>query len=194
MKRTSAKEKGKEFEKEVGKILGMWWCGIPFPRAHGSGCSATIQCKHQAIEGRIFHHTGDLYVPEEFPWSVECKRQEGWTLEHLLEDQCGFVWQWWEQCCKDADLSMRWPLLVMRRNHRRSLVMIERDSPFDLTSFTPNHTIMKRDGEVLLICLLEDFLVEIDPIVQKVGEWRSRCDRIKRRKESLHLPSLQPEV
>lgn len=199
MKRASARAKGKEFEKTTGEVVGKWWCGISFPRAHGSGSATTLQCKHQAVEGQIFHHSGDLYVPDGFPWSIECKRQEGWSIEQLFEGKCPHVFsEWWEQCCRDADLTRRWPLLIMKRDHRKPLIMVETDSPFDLSRFIHNRTIIQRDGEAVLLCLLEEFLTRVTPSDVPAGlVWRSRSERIQQRKErkaALCMPSVRKEM
>ena len=119
MKRKSVRAKYKRHEAEVGKILGMWWQNSPFLRAHGSGSAATLS------KGKVYH-AGDLILPPDFPYCVECK-SEGvprnttkakiipWTLDTILRGGCKRFIGWWGQACRQADTISKAPMVCFTR-------------------------------------------------------------------------------
>ena len=120
----TARQKGKNAELAVAKLLSHWWCPetkgmpavkLPFRRMAGSG----------ADKGR----PSDITVPEGFPFSVEVKNQEagGWTFNGLLRNDW-IVWDWWAQCTKDADGLGRHPLLCFTRAHQPWYCMMRKRS------------------------------------------------------------------
>jgi len=110
------KAKGKGYERRVGEILGNWWQGKPFRSTPQSG-----GWDKQANDGDVVAY-GDLYIPagSDFPFSVECKRQECWSLEDLVNPNlvalCPIL-TWWDQCFNDACRVCKLPLLVFSRNN-----------------------------------------------------------------------------
>lgn len=166
MKRTSARQKGKDFEARVGILLGMWWSGYPYPRAHGSGSSTTQRAI--AHDGRELFYAGDLYIPPEFPWCVECKNQQGWSLDSIINQTCKIVFvDWWNQCVRDASRVDKDPLLVFKKNRLTPLFVTRRASVEKYLSFEyllPVRVIMNYEDEVLFLGRLSD-LVEL-PVVR----------------------------
>lgn len=104
------KQIGSDFERTCAKVLGEWWWGKPFRRTPNSGA-----WDKQALDGSV-EAAGDLFTPDEaqFPWTVECKhRKEELNLFNTNKDADG-IEKWWEQCCGDAQMAKKAPLLVMR--------------------------------------------------------------------------------
>lgn len=109
------KGKGKAYERRIGKILGEWWQDSPFRPTPCSGGWDKLahDDKHLAV--------GDLFIPKDcdFPFSVECKKQEGWSLIDLIKPNRKNVpiFEWWAQAACDAKAADKIPLLVFSKNH-----------------------------------------------------------------------------
>jgi len=166
LKRSSVRAKGKEFEKAVGKRLGVWWWGEPFPRAYGSGSSTTLS------KGDVFQG-GDLYVPKNFPWSVECKAQEGWTLDSMFVGRFKLLEFWWEQTCRDAEKVKKRPMLVFTRNFAPVYILVRSlDTVLEVVPVTINRCIIRLCEDGVTICIFEQFLELVIPgrCVEESGE------------------------
>lgn len=61
-----------------------------------------------------------------FPFTVECKNVERWSLDALFEGRSADITSWWKQCAKQAAQNHNRPLLVFSRNHREDYVMLRR--------------------------------------------------------------------
>jgi hypothetical protein len=97
-----SRNKGASYERHIAKILTKWW-GSQIDRVPQSGGWQ---------KERI---TGDVAADDKFPFSVECKKQEGWHLEDILYKD-SLITKWWKQCCDDCPDS-KTPLLVFSRNY-----------------------------------------------------------------------------
>lgn len=94
--------KGKAFERLVGKVLGEWWQNKSFRRTPISG-------------GWDKDALGDLVVPAEFPFLVECKKHRNWSLEAVVCNR-GLFRQWWGKISREAESVGKSPLLIMCRD------------------------------------------------------------------------------
>jgi hypothetical protein len=63
------------------------------------------------VGGRDLIHTPSVY----FPFSVEAKCVEGWSMDVLFTKPTALVVGWWEQCVEQAAEIKLLPLLVMAR-------------------------------------------------------------------------------
>lgn len=109
--RLNSRNKGANFERLVAKLLTDWW-GVKFSRSPQSGGL------HWSKDSRV---TGDIVPPVDidFPFTIECKKQEGWDFSQILSKK-GDIKQWWEQCINDfrrLDDDSKNPLLVFSKNH-----------------------------------------------------------------------------
>lgn len=106
-KRKNGRTKGNSFERLVAKLLSNWW-DEEFHRTPSSGGL------HWKRDNRV---TGDVVTPENsnFPFSIECKKVEGWNFEQLLKDT-GEIKSWWCQCFKDSEEVGKIPLLIFSKN------------------------------------------------------------------------------
>lgn len=117
--------KGKRLEYKVRDLLGEW-TGLEFQRTPSSGAFGTVNSDMTLI--------GDVYTKDQsFPFCVECKSVEKWSLEGLLKDTKCPVWKFWRQATSQAYKSGKKPLLLMtKRNQPIYFVMERRHLP---TSF-----------------------------------------------------------
>lgn len=105
-----AKRKGSKFERDVCKLLEVW-TGYRFRRVPLSGGWQKSKL------------TGDVVCidSDDFEYSVEAKKQEGWDLSNLFSpvDSRGKtkILHWWEQCLNDAVQLKKLPLLIFSKNY-----------------------------------------------------------------------------
>lgn len=100
-----SKDKGSSFERQVAKILGDAY-GVKLRRTPMSGGWA------QGYDNAA----GDLTCLEgEFPYCVECKKEEGWRLDSLFGDDHKWFDNWWDQLIHECPANKQ-PLLVFSRN------------------------------------------------------------------------------
>ena len=116
------KKKGNKAELEVARILEPWWRQLEpeatFVRTPRSG---------GWTQGRdLFDARGDLMVKgaPRFPFLVEVKRREKWSLENFEEGKPCPVWGWWVGACRDAEHAKRRPMLWTRHNRREWIVLV----------------------------------------------------------------------
>lgn len=74
-------DKGKEYERHVAKVLSEW-CGCTLIRTPMSGA-------WQGTAGDIIPKNRS----DNFPFTVECKKQEGWVMEQIMAG-CGLFQEW----------------------------------------------------------------------------------------------------
>jgi hypothetical protein len=110
-----AKVKGSGYELKMAKKFGPWWGGT-FHRVPGSGSL------HWGDDNRV---AGDIAAPQglDFPFVIECKKHEGWTMDHVLMN-IGDPKGWWEQVVTDARRVKHVPMLIFSRNRAKDYVMV----------------------------------------------------------------------
>jgi hypothetical protein len=139
--------KGGSMEREICVLLSKWWTDGKrddiFYRSNASGGRFTSRKKSgkdTANQGGDVTFTDSIGEPLIKAWSVEIKTgyggrekvkdsagtvikkiQHRWDILDILDSsqkQTTFEMMW-EQCCRDANLSHRIPVLVFRRNQRK---------------------------------------------------------------------------
>lgn len=115
--------KGNGGENEVAKLIKPWW------RTFEPDCQFVRTPKSGGwMHGPGFDMCGDLMSNARYwPFSVEVKRQEGWSVRELFKGRASPVWGWWRQCQRDAEKTEREPMLWFRKNYRPWFVIIRRD-------------------------------------------------------------------
>jgi len=95
--------------------MSAWWGGN-FSRVPASGGL------HWKGDQRV---AGDIIPPigMDFPFVIECKKREEWSMEHILLD-IGQPKEWWKQVVEDGRRVKRTPLLIFSRNRAKDFVMI----------------------------------------------------------------------
>lgn len=111
----NGRQKGNVAEREVAAILQKWWRekepDCEFIRTPLSGGWSTGSVREH------FKAAGDIMTTaKKFPWTVEVKRREGWSLDNLIKCRRSPVWGWWEQTVEAATTEQGWPMLWLRKN------------------------------------------------------------------------------
>lgn len=149
-----SRNKGKQFERKIAKALSEW-SGVDLMRTPMSGAWAQA--------------TGDIQTrTDDFPFVVECKNQEGWTLEAVMVGQCKQFDDWWSQVTADVERKQQEtgqpvkPMLVFTRNFKPIFVALD-GLPAHFSSYVqeridqePNVLWLK--GMNLFIITLEELL------------------------------------
>ena len=117
----NSKQKGSEYERKIAKLLGTWF-KEEFHRVPQSGGL------HWGDDTRV---AGDIttHIDSKFPFTVECKKREGWDLEQLLKGT-GDLESWWAQAVNDSNRVGLLPMLVFSKNFSPNYLMIQK-SAFD---------------------------------------------------------------
>lgn len=126
-KKINSRTKGQTAERKLVKLFEAWW-GSKFFRTPGSGAFAT----RGFMSVDTTDMAGDIVTPDKtFPFCVESKKVEGWTLEQLLTSQVTKLHSWWEQTVRESPEG-RTPLLVFTKNHAPLYVMMRaKDAPVE---------------------------------------------------------------
>lgn len=130
----NGRTKGACAEREVAKLIQAWWGQLPVPtqltpdgkpcqfvRTPQSGGWGTAQTRGN------YRVAGDVSsTSASWPFTVEAKRREGWTLSVFVRamKRGSPVWEWWAQCCKAASEEGGVPMLWMRKSRQPWLVLL----------------------------------------------------------------------
>lgn len=154
----SGKSKGGDFEREISKILSLWFTEGErddiFYRSQSSGARATQRNKSKkTTEGQYGDicstcKEGELLIKI---WSIECKtgyagksklkdgtkKITNWDILDLLDSksQEPMFAQMWNQCVIDAEVSTREPILIFRRERKLPLICITKQYYSRLTNW-----------------------------------------------------------
>ena len=115
MRPGGGRAKGHNFEKEVARVIGDWWCEDPlaFWRSAGSG---------SRVHTAPTTYSGDV-VPvkdEALPWPlhVEAKKDENWTFDGFIKrKETEPLYSHMAQCMHDLKKAERLGMLICSRNH-----------------------------------------------------------------------------
>lgn len=119
----NSRNKGAVAEREVAALLQTWWSkfepGCQFVRTPSSGGWATPELRGE------FQAAGDLMTTaKKFPFAIEVKRREGWTLDRLVAGKSSPVWGWWKQCQKAANEMQKVPCMWFRKSKEGWFAML----------------------------------------------------------------------
>lgn len=118
MDRKNSRDKGGRGERAAAKEFRGWW-GTDFARTPGSGGFATMQFRDD------WNAAGDIVTPDPtFPFCVEVKWVEGWTMEQLLRNDGTLVFKWWQQVIGECPPD-KLPILVFKKNNHPFYCMLE---------------------------------------------------------------------
>lgn len=121
-----SRRKGNAAELEVAKLIEAWWRALEpdckFQRTPGSG--GWLGAKGRDVRD-AFGVGGDLCTTARlFPFQLEVKRREAWSVDNFLAGRRGPPWAWWEQCTTAATSAQRVPMLWLRRSRDPWLVVL----------------------------------------------------------------------
>lgn len=165
--RKNSRVKGCRGELDVAAAFSRW-SGEVVRRTPGSGGWSSAK----------FGVTADLVCPNKaFPFHVEVKHREGWTLDDLVTgfraDHDKSIVQWWKQCVESCPKRDRFresdkieftkePLLVFRRNRQPWLVMMRWDAT-EIQDAGAMFTLPFAPAPYVTVMLLEVFL-DLEPV------------------------------
>jgi len=117
-KRFGSAAKGRIAEREVAKLCQAWWQqlepGCEFCRTPLSG-----GWSGQSVRAH-FRASGDLMTTaDHWPFTVEVKRRECWSVARFFKGKSSPVWSWWRQSVRQAEEESRVPMLWVRKNQYR---------------------------------------------------------------------------
>lgn len=157
MRPGGGRAKGHGFENQVAKLFSSWW-GIEksFVRSPGSGAWGKLSKFAGACPA------GDLVTPDEFPWTIECKKCEDIEIHHLLinTDGCSIA-VWLKKLVEeDCVISKKKPMLIFSKNNWKSYCIIGKDD-YDTLLIDVIHFVWKKQW---VLFLLDDFFKYVSKI------------------------------
>ena len=153
----NSRDKGARGEGQVCALLKDWWKS-DFARTPSSGGFKTKKFRED------WNAEGDIVTPDEtFPFSVEVKWQEEWSLDQILTSPKTKFWDWWEQSKRET-AEGKLTLLVFKKNRQPFFVMM-RDrygaTPYQVGFMKGSPIrVTDRQGESAYIRLFDDLLEE----------------------------------
>lgn len=140
--KSSGKNKGGNFEREIAKKLSLWWTNNErediFYRSHSSGARFTSRKKagkDTALQSGDITASDPIGAPLIEKWSIEIKTGYGnknkdgsitrWDVLDLIDSKQKetVLQKMWSQCKKDA--GNKEPILIFRRNGRSACIMFD---------------------------------------------------------------------
>jgi len=111
----NSRAKGKRGEREVAALLRAWWSqyepDAQFASTPGSGGWSTAKMREE------FRATGDICTTaQRFPFAIEVKYRQGWSLRNFEHGFASPVWGWWAQAVREAKEAKAEPMLWVRKN------------------------------------------------------------------------------
>lgn len=122
--------KGGDFEREIAKFLTKWASGKTKPywywRLLGSGSVATLSEENRELSGDLHALRPEAcFLTDRF--SIECKTGYPDTRfhQHFKGIKTFKIEEFWEQTIRDADRSLKFPMLIYRRKGMKPIVGID---------------------------------------------------------------------
>lgn len=131
-------QKGSKGEREVSKLLLAWW--EQYEPTVGDKKLRFVRTPLSGgwLHADGFNACGDIMTNSlHFPFSVEVKRRETWSMKRFLDGKPSPVWSWWLQCQADARSARREPMLWFRQNRKPWMVLLRKDYASGLQGIDP---------------------------------------------------------
>lgn len=130
MRQGASKEKGSGWEREIGRILSMWWTAgerkdVLYRRDVGGHFAFKYNLGKKGLSGDIMA-IDPIAVLFQDAVSVEAKfyKAEASILFEAVLGKRTQVLQWWQQCEGDAISEEKVPWLIVKFNHRIPFIMM----------------------------------------------------------------------
>lgn len=92
----NGRQKGSRCEREVAGIIQTWWSQLE-PNCEMVRTPLSGGWGNAKVRGE-FKASGDLMTTaKRFPFVVEVKAREGWSLKNMMNGKRSPVWGWWRQ-------------------------------------------------------------------------------------------------
>ena len=122
--------KGGDFEREIAKFLTKWASGKTKPywywRLLGSGSVATLSEENKELSGDLHALRPEAcFLTDRF--SIECKTGYPDTRfhQHFKGIKTFKIEEFWEQTVRDAERSVKFPMLIYRRKGMKPIIGID---------------------------------------------------------------------
>ena len=181
MKKGGGKLKGGAFERKICKILSLWFTENEredvFFRSASSGAMATQRFKKgKPTSGQQGDVTSTDLEGIKFinKFSIELKSYRDFSLDFLIYKNKSLIHTWWEQCDGDANKGNKSPLLIIKKNNKKEVIIFSHDLYkyfCDYFGELSNKLFIVGyiNDEYVMIMLLTDFFEYVDPEVLKNG-------------------------
>jgi hypothetical protein len=151
-KKVNSRQKGSSFERGISKLLNDTFNTDEFCRSPGSGAFATT---HKLPEYLKIY--GDLITPENFRFTIECKKGYNNINIYSLLDYSSKFWEFLAQSEKDSKSSKKESMVIFKQDRKPTLAIVKDSTRFS-TCIT--HLTLTKDTKIYRIYKLEDILVE----------------------------------
>lgn len=124
----NSRAKGRRGERDVAKLLAKWWRKVdPKTEWKSTPCSGGWGGRDGGKHVRAhFKASGDLMTTStSFPFTIEVKHREAWSMRNLVAGRATPVWDWWIQAQNQADEEDGIAMLWFRKNNFPWLVAVE---------------------------------------------------------------------
>lgn len=125
-----AKTKGSSNERFLAKSFEKWWGIGKFVRTPASGGWQKLTGLQKALQEEnsdslMTTSSGDVQATDGlFPFHLEAKKQECWTMEGVFDSPKCPVWKWWKQAV-DECIPEKKPMLIFTRNRVSQFCMLK---------------------------------------------------------------------
>lgn len=157
----NGRRKGNVAEREIAKLLQEWWSKVEpdcqFVRTPLSGGWSSAKVRGD------FRASGDIMTTaKQFPFVVEAKRREQWSMDSFEKGNRSPVWRWWKQSQKQADEANGLPMLWIRKNHVEWFVVVGKEAFVQLHGHEFIGCMVRIDQE-LVACVRAKDLFDVNP-------------------------------
>jgi hypothetical protein len=162
----NGRNKGNNYENTICLVLSRWLDPRISPKAKLEQLPFRRRSTSiMPLDGH-WHGSGDiLHRPDlDWPFCVECKKVEGWTLDGVFLDGWP-VWSWWDQTEEQAIAAGLAPLLICGRNHKPDYALLREGDArcLGLSELVRSSVSLRTpDGAPLVLLQLRD-LVRVAP-------------------------------
>lgn len=116
----NGKAKGSGFERDLARRLSLWINGAEKPyvfwRTAGSGGLATIMAENADMSGDLMAIRDEgRFLTNIFSIEAKCGYQDAEAFKHLKVNKSTEIEDFWKQCCRDAERSHKYPLLIFKK-------------------------------------------------------------------------------
>ena len=175
MRPGGGKNKGSSFERKICKEMSLWFTENErddvFFRSASSGAMATQRFKkgkNTAGQQGDITSTDSEGINFINKFSIELKSYKDFSLDFLVYKNKSLIHDFWKQCKEDAERSGRNPLLIIKKNKRKEIIIFEHDLYkyfCDYFGELPNKLYIHGyiNDTYIMIMLLTDFFEFVNP-------------------------------
>ena len=151
-KKVNSRQKGSSFERGISKLLNETFGTDEFCRSPGSGAFATT---HKLPEHLKIY--GDLITPENFRFTIECKKGYNNINIYSLLDYSSKFWEFLDQSEKDSRSSKKEPMVIFKQDRKPTLAIVRENTLFNTAI---NYLTLTYGTRIYRIYKLDDILIK----------------------------------